>query len=140
MNEKDDSKGLDIPLFPGEKVVAVLELAEEEVPGIILTDRRLIVAANLADNVELREDSGRADHFAHRIISGLQSRLHRGLALENIRDIKLEGRKVVVRAKLRRFLPTTNLTSDIKDPDSNMEEIEAFLEEVRNQISKLGQQ
>ncbi|MHA2297858.1 MAG: hypothetical protein ACXADA_17645 [Candidatus Hodarchaeales archaeon] len=139
MNEKEDNEGVTIALSPGEEVVAVLELEEKELPGIVLTTERLILATNLSDEVILSEDSGRADRFANRMVSGIQSRLHKGMALESIRDIRLEGRTLIVRAKLRRFLPTFPITSNIDDPSIDLEEIEAFLEEVRKQMAKLGQ-
>jgi len=124
-----------IALQPGEKAVAVLEFSDKEMPGIVLTDRRLIFAVKIDDAIDTSKKTNLGNRNVARFLSGVQSRMHNGVTLDNVKDIKLVGRKVVLRVKIGRFIPTSTATNKL-DPDVSIEEVRQFIEEVKKQIQE----
>jgi len=115
--------------------VAVLEFSDKEMPGIVLTDRRLIFAVKIDDAIDTSKKTNLGNRTVARFLSGVQSRMHNGVTLDNVKDIKLVGRKVVLRVKIGRFIPTSTATNKL-DPDVSIEEVRQFIEEVKKQIQE----
>ncbi|MHA1169051.1 MAG: hypothetical protein ACTSRU_14585 [Candidatus Hodarchaeales archaeon] len=119
---------IEFDLHEEEEIIDVLETGEKEFLGVVLTDQRLLFAANIEEEAL----KGEENRLAQKIVGSIQNRFRNGIKLERIRKIEYKGNRLKVRVKIQKFLPTTSFNIDIKDGIEKQRLLE-FMDKVKNQ-------
>ncbi|MHA1449872.1 MAG: hypothetical protein ACTSP4_10680 [Candidatus Hodarchaeales archaeon] len=125
----DPSKiDIEFDLREEEEIIDVLETGEKEFPGVVLTNQRLLFAANIEEEAL----KGEENRLAQKIVGSIQNRFRNGIKLARIRKIEYKGNRLKVRVKIHKFLPTTSINIDIKDEIEKNRLLE-FMDKVKKQ-------